>query len=107
VHLLKQKHQLLYFATGKLAITLYCRNWSMGSVNWRRFIKRPVFSSSQPQNAAGSASTFHFHGNVMGLDLYVSNKAVATNIDESAFHCSAIISCDFMKHQHYNFQQML
>jgi len=47
--------------------------------------KRPIFSASQPMNAAGDVGTQSLRGNVMGLDLYVSNKAVSTSIDESAF----------------------
>jgi len=47
--------------------------------------KRPVFSAVNPQNAAGAATPLSLRGNVMGLDLYVSNKAVSTSIDESAF----------------------
>jgi HK97 family phage prohead protease len=75
-----------YLATGELAT-----RYIAGTGQWGLLIgaqdssKRPIFSASQPQNAAGSATTQSLRGNVMGLDLYVSNKAVATNIDESAF----------------------
>jgi len=75
-----------YLATGELAT-----RYIAGTSQWGLLIgaqdssKRPIFSASQPQNAAGSASTQSLRGNVMGLDLYVSNKAVSTSIDESAF----------------------
>jgi hypothetical protein len=75
-----------YLATGELAT-----RYIAGTGQWGLLIsaqdstKRPIFSAANPQNAAGSASSQSLRGNVMGLDLYVSNKAVATNIDESAF----------------------
>lgn len=75
-----------YLATGELAT-----RYIAGTGQWGLLIgaqdssKRPVFSAANPQNAAGTAGTQSLRGNVMGLDLYVSNKAVATNIDESAF----------------------
>ena len=75
-----------YLATGELAT-----RYIAGTSQWGLLIgaqdtsKRPIFSASQPQNAAGAVGTQSLRGNVMGLDLYVSNKAVSTNIDESAF----------------------
>jgi hypothetical protein len=75
-----------YLATGELAT-----RYIAGTGQWGLLIsaqdttKRPVFSAINPANAAGAATTQSLRGNVMGLDLYVSNKAVATNIDESAF----------------------
>jgi hypothetical protein len=75
-----------YLATGELAT-----RYIAGTGQWGFLIgaqdstDRPIFSASQPQNAAGSASTQSLRGNVLGLDLYVSNKAVSTVIDESAF----------------------
>ena len=75
-----------YLATGELAT-----RYIAGTSQWGLLIGaqdttgRPIFSASQPQNAAGSASSQSLRGNVMGLDLYVSNKAVSTTIDESAF----------------------
>ena len=75
-----------YLATGELAT-----RYIAGTSQWGLLIGaqdttgRPIFSAANPQNAAGSASSQSLRGNVLGLDLYVSNKAVATNIDESAF----------------------
>ena len=46
---------------------------------------RPIYSASQPANAAGSAVPSSLRGNVLGLDLYVDPNVVATTIDESAF----------------------
>jgi phage head maturation protease len=75
-----------YLATGELAT-----RYIAGTSQWGLLIgaqdstKRPIFSASQPQNSAGEVGTQSLRGNVMGLDLYVSNKAVSTNIDESAF----------------------
>jgi HK97 family phage major capsid protein len=46
---------------------------------------RPIYSSSQPMNAAGSTAPTSLRGNVMGLDYYVDPNMVATSIDESAF----------------------
>jgi hypothetical protein len=75
-----------YLTTGELAT-----RYIAGTSQWGLLIgaqdstKRPIFSASQPQNSAGAVGTQSLRGNVMGLDLYVSNKAVSTNIDESAF----------------------
>jgi phage head maturation protease len=75
-----------YLSTGELAT-----RYIAGTSQWGLLIgaqdstKRPIFSASQPQNSAGAVGTQSLRGNVMGLDLYVSNKAVSTNIDESAF----------------------
>jgi hypothetical protein len=75
-----------YLATGELAT-----RYIAGTSQWSLLIgaqdssKRPIFSASQPQNAAGAVGTQSLRGNVMGLDLFVSNKAVSTDIDESAF----------------------
>ena len=75
-----------YLATGELAT-----RYIAGTSQWGLLIgaqdttKRPIFSAANPQNAAGSATSQSLRGNVMGLDLYVSNKAVSTSIDESAF----------------------
>jgi len=86
VSYVKTETPAAYLATGELAT-----RYIAGTSQWGLLIgaqdsqKRPIFSASQPFNAAGSASTQSLRGNVMGLDLYVSNKAVSTSIDESAF----------------------
>ena len=75
-----------YLATGELASRYIAgiSQWGllMGS---KDSTGRPIYSATQPYNAAGSATSQSLRGNVLGLDLYVSNKAVSTNIDESAF----------------------
>jgi phage head maturation protease len=86
VSFVKTETPAAYLATGELAT-----RYIAGTSQWGLLIgaqdssKRPIFSASQPQNAAGAVGTQSLRGNVMGLDLYVSNKAVSTNIDESAF----------------------
>jgi phage head maturation protease len=86
VAFVKNETPAAYLATGELAT-----RYIAGTSQWGLLIgaqdssKRPIFSASQPQNAAGAVGTQSLRGNVMGLDLYVSNKAVSTNIDESAF----------------------
>ena len=75
-----------YLATGELASAYIAGTgqWSLllGAVD---STGRPIYNASNPQNNAGQAGVSSLRGNVLGLDLYVSNKAVATNIDESAF----------------------
>ena len=86
VSFVKTETPAAYLATGELAT-----RYIAGTSQWGLLIgaqdttKRPVFSALQPQNAAGVVSPLSLRGNVMGLDLYVSNKAVSTTIDESAF----------------------
>jgi HK97 family phage prohead protease len=75
-----------YLATGELA-TAYIA----GTGQWNLLIgakdstDRPIYTASQPMNAAGSASPRSLRGNVLGLDLFVDPNAVSTVIDESAF----------------------
>ena len=86
VAFVKTETPAAYLATGELAT-----RYIAGTSQWGLLIgaqdssKRPVFSAVNPQNAAGAVSPLSLRGNVMGLDLYVSNKAVSTSIDESAF----------------------
>jgi phage head maturation protease len=86
VSFVKTETPAAYLATGELAT-----RYIAGTSQWGLLIgaqdstKRPIFSASQPQNSAGEVGTQSLRGNVMGLDLYVSNKAVSTSIDESAF----------------------
>ena len=76
----------VYQATGYFAQN-YVANpsqWQllMGSVD---STGRPIYSASQPMNAAGLTQPGSIRGNVLGLDLYVDkNFAVTTNIDDSA-----------------------
>ena len=86
VSFVKTETPAAYLATGELAT-----RYIAGTSQWGLLIgaqdssKRPIFSATNPQNAAGAVGTQSLRGNVMGLDLYVSNKAVSTSIDESAF----------------------
>jgi len=86
VSFVKTEAPAAYLATGELASC-----YIAGTSQWSLLIgaqdttKRPIFSASQPMNSAGTVGTQSLRGNVMGLDLYVSNKAVSTTIDESAF----------------------
>jgi hypothetical protein len=86
VAFVKTETPAAYLATGELAT-----RYIAGTSQWGLLIgaqdssKRPVFSAANSQNAAGAVTPQSLRGNVMGLDLYVSNKAVSTSIDESAF----------------------
>ena len=75
-----------YLATGELA-TAYIAGTSQWSLllGAKDSTGRPIYNAYNPQNNAGQAGPQSLRGNVLGLDLYVSNKAVATSIDESAF----------------------
>ena len=76
----------VYEATGYFANN-YIANGSqwqllMGSVD---STGRPIYSASQPMNAAGSTTPGSIRGNVLGLDLYVDkNFTATTTIDDSA-----------------------
>jgi hypothetical protein len=86
VSYVKTEAPAAYLATGELA-TRYIAGTSQWSllIGAQDTTKRPIFSASQPSNSAGAVGTQSLRGNVMGLDLFVSNKAVSTTIDESAF----------------------
>jgi hypothetical protein len=86
VSFVKTEAPAAYLATGELA-TKYIAGTSQWSllIGAQDSTKRPIFSASQPMNSAGQVGTQSLRGNVMGLDLHVSNKAVSTSIDESAF----------------------
>jgi HK97 family phage prohead protease len=76
----------VYQATGYFAQN-YVANpsqWQllMGSVD---STGRPIYSASQPMNAAGLTQPGSIRGNVLGLDLYVDkNFTATTTIDDSA-----------------------
>ena len=76
----------VYQATGYFA-TNYVANpsqWQllMGAVDTTG---RPIYSASQPMNAAGLTQPGSIRGNVLGLDLFVDkNFAATTTIDDSA-----------------------
>lgn len=75
-----------YLATGELA-TAYIAGTSQWSLllGAKDSTGRPIYNAYNPSNNAGQAGPQSLRGNVLGLDLYVSNKAVSTSIDESAF----------------------
>jgi phage head maturation protease len=75
-----------YLATGELASAYIAgtSQWSL-LLGAKDSTGRPIYNAYNPQNNAGQAGPQSLRGNVLGLDLYVSNKAVATSIDESAF----------------------
>jgi HK97 family phage major capsid protein len=76
----------VYEATGYFASN-YIANGSqwqllMGAVDTTG---RPIYSASQPMNAAGLTQPGSIRGNVLGLDLYVDkNFTATTTIDDSA-----------------------
>jgi len=78
--------RLVYEATGYFANN-YIANGSqwqllMGAVD---STGRPIYSASQPMNAAGLTQPGSIRGNVLGLDLYVDkNFAATTTVDDSA-----------------------
>jgi phage head maturation protease len=75
-----------YLATGELA-TAYIAGTSQWSLllGAKDSTGRPIYNAYNLMNNAGVANPQSLRGNVLGLDLYVSNKAVSTSIDESAF----------------------
>jgi len=75
-----------YLATGELASAYIAgtSQWSL-LLGAKDSTGRPIYNAYNPQNNAGVAGPQSLRGNVLGLDLYVSNKAVSTSIDESAF----------------------
>lgn len=75
-----------YLATGELASAYIAgtSQWSL-LLGAKDSTGRPIYNAYNPANNAGQAGPRSLRGDVLGLDLYVSNKAVATSIDESAF----------------------
>jgi len=75
-----------YLGTGELATAFIA-----GTSQWSTLIAakdttdRPIFTATNPYNAAGSSSPTSIRGNILGLDLYVDSNMVATSIDDSAF----------------------
>jgi hypothetical protein len=75
-----------YLGTGELATAFIA-----GTSQWSTLIAakdttdRPIFTATNPYNAAGSSSPTSIRGNILGLDLYVDANMVATSIDDSAF----------------------
>ena len=75
-----------YLATGELATAFIA-----GTSQWSTLIAakdttdRPIFTATNPYNAAGSSSPTSIRGNILGLDLYVDSNMVSTSIDDSAF----------------------
>jgi len=78
--------RLVYEATGYFA-----NNYIANGSQWQLLLGavdstgRPIYSSSQPMNAAGLTQPGSIRGNVLGLDLYVDkNFAATTTVDDSA-----------------------
>ena len=76
----------VYQATGYFA-----QNYIANPSQWQLLMGatdstgRPIYSASQPMNAAGLTQPGSIRGNVLGLDLYVDkNFAATTTIDDSA-----------------------
>lgn len=78
--------RLVYEATGYFA-----NNYIANGSQWQLLLGasdttgRPIYTASQPMNAAGSLQPGSIRGNVLGLDLYVDkNFAATTTVDDSA-----------------------
>ena len=78
--------RLVYEATGYFA-----NNYVANGSQWQLLMGatdstgRPIYSASQPMNAAGLTQPGSIRGNVLGLDLYVDkNFAATTTVDDSA-----------------------
>ena len=76
----------VYQATGYFA-----QNYVANPSQWQLLMGavdttgRPIYSASQPMNAAGLTQAGSIRGNVLGLDLYVDkNFTATTTIDDSA-----------------------
>ena len=75
-----------YLATGELAT-----GYIAGTSQWSLLIgakdttDRPIFTATNPYNAAGSSAPTSIRGNILGLDLFVDANMVSTTIDDSAF----------------------
>jgi HK97 family phage prohead protease/HK97 family phage major capsid protein len=75
-----------YLGTGELA-TAFIAGTSIWStlIGAKDTTDRPIFTATNPYNAAGSSSPTSIRGNILGLDLYVDANMVSTSIDDSAF----------------------
>jgi HK97 family phage prohead protease/HK97 family phage major capsid protein len=73
------------------ASSFFATNYLCGTSQWSLLIGavdstgRPIYSASQPMNAAGQSNVSSIKGNVLGLDLFVDKNAVATTIDDSSY----------------------
>jgi len=73
------------------ASSFFATNYLCGTSQWSLLIGavdstgRPIYSASQPMNAAGQSNVSSIKGNVLGLDLFVDKNAVATTIDNSSY----------------------
>lgn len=71
--------------------SFFATNYLCGTSQWSLLIGatdstgRPIYSASQPMNAAGQSNVSSIKGNVLGLDLFVDKNCVATTIDNSAY----------------------
>jgi hypothetical protein len=73
------------------ASSFFATNYLCGTSQWSLLIGavdstgRPIYSASQPMNAAGQSNVSSIKGNVLGLDLFVDKNVTATTIDNSAY----------------------
>ena len=73
------------------ASSFFATNYLCGVSQWSLLIGatdstgRPIYSASQPMNAAGQSNVSSIKGTVLGLDLFVDKNAVATTIDNSSY----------------------
>lgn len=84
---------LAYFATGATNVYKnsygFARNIVVSPDQWGTIMGlndagRPIYTASQPMNAAGALSPQSLRGNVAGLDLYVSRSMSGTGQDTMA-----------------------
>ena len=73
------------------ASSFFATNYLCGTSQWSLLIGatdstgRPIYSASQPMNAAGQSNVSSIKGNVLGLDLFVDKNVTATTIDNSSY----------------------
>ncbi|CAB4180082.1 Prohead protease [uncultured Caudovirales phage] len=73
------------------ASSFFATNYLCGVSQWSLLIGavdstgRPIYSASQPMNAAGQSNVSSIKGNVLGLDLFVDKNVTATTIDNSSY----------------------
>ena len=71
--------------------SFFAKNVLAGTGFWSTLIGatdstgRPIYSATNPWNAAGESNPTSIRGNVLGLDLYVDYQAVSTLADNAAF----------------------
>jgi HK97 family phage major capsid protein len=76
----------VYAATGEVATAFIAGTsvWSL-LIGAQDSTGRSIYSAAMPMNANGQSTPRSLRGDVMGLDLWVDSKMVATTIDDAAF----------------------